>query len=301
VQIPPNIIKCVVFLGTRLRSEIQYIGTAFLVGYELEERDHGATECYAVTARHVIEAMNGRDLVNGGPSKCASIDNCSHFRLNTRQHGCSEISLPLSEWIFHPDDRIDVAVACMPDFDGDHLWIPRSMLLSTEKAAHQGIGPGDELFFPGLFTRHVGTSANVPIIRTGNIAAMPTEPVQTPLGKARSYLAEARSIAGLSGSPVFVVQERGKIGEEYVVQLTFPTYWLLGMAQGHYGAGSLLDSDDKTMGDAWGHKSVNIGISFVTPADSILEVLDDPRLAIQRAEHFKEILAKRADNGAELD
>lgn len=71
------------------------------------------------------------------------------------------------------------------------------------------IGPGDELFLPGLFSPHKEESRNIPIIRTGTIAAMNEEPVPVELpGKIKvlmdAYLAECRSIGGLSGSPVFV-------------------------------------------------------------------------------------------------
>jgi hypothetical protein len=56
----------------------------------------------------------------------------------------------------------------------------------------------------GLFKSHYGEQRNIPIIRIGNIAALPEEPVQTHYcGPTDAYLVEVRSIAGLSGSPVF--------------------------------------------------------------------------------------------------
>ena len=45
---------------------------------------------------------------------------------------------------------------------------------------------------------------NLPIVRLGAIAAMPGEYIKTDWGCLRAYLIEARSIGGLSGSPVFI-------------------------------------------------------------------------------------------------
>ena len=57
----------------------------------------------------------------------------------------------------------------------------------------------------GLYTSQYGSVRNIPIARTGNVAAIPDEPVWTGRGFAAGYLVEARSIAGLSGSPAFLV------------------------------------------------------------------------------------------------
>jgi hypothetical protein len=44
----------------------------------------------------------------------------------------------------------------------------------------------------------------MPIGRHGSLAMMPSEPIQTDLGFADVYLIKARSMGGISGSPVFV-------------------------------------------------------------------------------------------------
>jgi len=64
-------------------------------------------------------------------------------------------------------------------------------------------GVGDEVVTVGLYTSHYGVDKNIPVVRVGNIAALPDEPVLTSSGYVRAYLIETRSIAGLSGSPVF--------------------------------------------------------------------------------------------------
>jgi hypothetical protein len=66
----------------------------------------------------------------------------------------------------------------------------------------EAIGIGDEVFMVGLFRNHLGRDRNEPIIRVGNIAAMPTDPIRSQVyGDMRAILVEARSIGGLSGSP----------------------------------------------------------------------------------------------------
>jgi hypothetical protein len=50
-----------------------------------------------------------------------------------------------------------------------------------------------------------GRQRNIPIVRIGNVASMPHEPVATKnRGAIEAYLVEARSVGGLSGSPVLV-------------------------------------------------------------------------------------------------
>ena len=68
------------------------------------------------------------------------------------------------------------------------------------------VGIGDELITVGLFTQRHGAQKKIPIVRSGIIAAMPDEPFEDQnTGKPyHAYLVEARSIGGLSGSPVFV-------------------------------------------------------------------------------------------------
>ena len=76
----------------------------------------------------------------------------------------------------------------------------------TEKVIKENeIEVGEEVFVTGLFSHHHGQSKNIPIVRVGNISAMPEEKIQTKEHLMDAYLIEARSIGGLSGSPVFVI------------------------------------------------------------------------------------------------
>ena len=97
------------------------------------------------------------------------------------------------------------------------------------------------------------------------------------------YLAEGRSIGGLSGSPVFVrntvkmpVQTPdGKIG-------TFSGLGgshLLGMVHGHWDV-------PPTFSEMEQEEKVNMGVSIVVPAKKILETLYNPELTALRKKHW---------------
>ena len=157
--------------------------------------------------------------------------------------------------------------------------IPASMLLTRAIAEEHTIGPGDELFFPGLLVTHHGKNRNLPIIRAGTIAAMREEPVLTKAyGEIDAYLVEARSIGGLSGSPVFVNVGPGRGG---IVIHEGPSFFLLGLMHGHYD--SELTDTDIALEDEPRAGQVNMGIAIVIPAEKIREALDQEEFAAQRA------------------
>ncbi len=77
-----------------------------------------------------------------------------------------------------------------------------SLFATDEIIKDQNIGLGDEVFITGLFGYVAGSQKNIPIVRVGNIAMMPDEKVPTEGEPMEAYLIEARSMGGLSGSPV---------------------------------------------------------------------------------------------------
>jgi hypothetical protein len=130
----------------------------------------------------------------------------------------------------------------------------------------------------------------MPIIRHGNIAMMPKEQIQTELGYADVYLIEARSLGGLSGSPVFV---RPTIctaipDNQWGLKHNF-SYGhgatLLGLMHGHW------DVKESEMNKAFfthdRKHGVNYGIAIVVPAYKIVETLNRPELIELRAQAEK--------------
>ena len=134
------------------------------------------------------------------------------------------------------------------------------------------LGIGNEVAFAGLFVNHHGRLRNEPIVRFGNIAAMPAEPVSAKVGDIEAYLVESRSVGGLSGSPVFV-----DVGHYRSVNRRLeprPTgnmmMYLLGIMNGHWDA----PKEAAAVDDGISTEYVNMGIAVVTPIDKLLKVIE---------------------------
>ena len=135
----------------------------------------------------------------------------------------------------------------------------------------------------GYFRYHAGQFRNIPIVRTGNIAAFPDEPLQIRSVPMNAYLVEVRSIGGLSGSPVFTNLPAFRLvdGQAKVVQ-GGQRHYLLGLLKGHY------DDDDEDLVESAGKiEGVNIGIGVVTPVEDIIETMKNPDLVEHRKEMYE--------------
>lgn len=268
--VPDEVRKCVVFIFYKSTKGLRLAGTGFFISVpsNIPERIH----VYLVTAKHVIKKIEE-----------TSIDNKVYVRINQRDNKPSKlIYSDLTGWKYHPSEsNIDVAVLpWAPDPSVyDFRSVPSEMAVTQEIITKEGISCGDEVFLTGLFGSHYGKQRNLPIIRIGNIASMPEEKIVTKeMGEIEAYLIEARSMGGLSGSPVFVhisSLRNGKLrlGGE-------PIYWL-GMVHGHYDLPE-LDSLDAMSEDNLVNLIINMGIAIVVPSTKILEVLNQRELSEAR-------------------
>jgi len=79
----------------------------------------------------------------------------------------------------------------------DYLCLPHDMLLDQDIINKENVSLGDNVFMTELFVRHIGKEKNIPIVRIGNISAMPEEPIYNKLfGNMDAYLIELRSLGG---------------------------------------------------------------------------------------------------------
>lgn len=261
MQIPDQVKKSVVFIGYRMADgSTRVAGTAFFIA-----EDEG-TFAFLVTARHVVESVR----------RLGVTDFCA--RINTKAGEAAWATIPNDDWRFHPTDAaVDIAfIKTVIPAEMDHLAIRTSTAITAARLLEHEIGAGDEVFVVGLFRHHHGERRNIPIVRTGSIAALAEEPVQTARGLIDADLIEARSIGGLSGSPVFV-----NLGVVRAVRNEFkhcaagPVFFLLGLIHGHYDVNaSEVDACWPAI-DANGviPDKVNVGIAIVTPVASLLEAI----------------------------
>jgi len=261
--VPDEIRKCAAFLCYKADHDIKLAGTTFFVGTPMVGTN-GIQFVYLVTARHIIDGIRRK-----------STDQMVYVRVNMRDKPAQLVKFPIERWLFHPQDAaVDVAITpwAPPADVVDYLTIPVSMAATDEVISREGIGIGDEVCLTGLFVNHYGQQRNLPIVRIGNIALMPEEPVQTQdLGFIDAFLVEARSIGGLSGSPVFVhLAGIRRVGKKS--QLKGSVFYWLGLMHGHW---DLPVSDiDALVKDTLSNQRVNMGIAIVVPVSKILEVLN---------------------------
>lgn len=269
MMVPDEVRKCAVFLGMRLADgSIYHRGTGALVARRI--RDDLYLH-YLVTAKHTID--NIRDK---------GVDQVQ-VRVNT-QTGSRWIGTPIGDWFAHPDDpTIDVAASgfMIPE-DADHKYFPLHSQTTSEYITENEVGPGEETLMVGLFGYHQGVERAIPIVRVGNIAAMPGERVRTRIGMMEAYLIESRSLRGLSGSPVFlnlglIRQVHGvvAIAKNPVTKGGFYTF--LGLVHGHFRIDG-LELDDSERDSFDNETLLNAGIAIVTPAWKMMEVLDQPMI-----------------------
>lgn len=268
--IPEDIRKCVAFLAIRAaEGEFKFVGSIFWIGQEQPLSPEGrafADPIYAVTARHVIDAI--RKL---GTSEI-------YIRVNLRDGDSGWVRSDLGDWFVHPtDSTVDVAIL-KAGLDGqwDHVAIPYSLCVTDELTQKHEIGLGDEVFVTGLFRHHHGTRRNIPIIRVGNLSAMAEEKIQTrDFGLMEALLVEARSIGGLSGSPVFVNLGVTRMIDGQVKQSTGSlVFFLIGLIHGHFDIGSgNIDALEPDAVDVLSGQHVNTGMAIVTPIHRVHSVI----------------------------
>jgi hypothetical protein len=276
MRVPEFVQKCVGFIGeVEHRDEKGIVygdlhGTGFFVSVRSKVRGR---YLYLVTARHVAEELKDSDIF---------------VRVNKKGGGTTEMLGDHSGiWYLHPTDvTCDVAVTQLPYVqEADILGVPFSETVDSDFLAKNSIGIGDEVFITGLFSPVADESHNMPIVRHGNIAMMPSKQIQTELGYADVYLVETRSLGGLSGSPVFV-RPTGVVptqqwlhGQGSAILGLQDNMKLLGMMHGHWDVKESEMNNPRLNHD---RRGVNYGIGICVPAYKIAETINCPPLLEMR-------------------
>jgi hypothetical protein len=287
VRVPDVILKSVGFIGEVTHRDSSGIsgdlhGTGFFIA--IPSSITGLFFFCFVTALHVVKDLLGREI---------------YVLVNKKGGGVTALSSLAGSglWTHPTDPTADVAVIPMSqDPSADYIAVAVKDFATPELMQAQNIGIGDEVVITGLFTPAPGTKRNMPIIRHGNIAMLPEEQIETDMGYADVYLVEARSIGGLSGSPVFarptvfvqVVLEDGTTRTLHGIGDQYP---LLGMMHGHWDIRESEINSPQVLHDR--KRGVNYGIGIVVPATKIIETINRPELLAMRKRFEEEFTRDR--------
>lgn len=288
-MLPKHLLQCVLFLGVMEKGQFSPRATGFVVSVNHDDK-FGFR--YLVTAEHVVQ-------------RAMQLNQNLWVRSNRKDGTVMQVEFSAVDWAFHPNNATepaDVAI-CSINFDDkeEYSIVPlsgrQSVAATPDVMEKLHIGLGDDLVIAGLFRSHYGQHRNVPIVRSGNIAMMPGEPIWTKGGSLRAYLVEARSIGGLSGSPVFVSRSPMQIVDGQSKWSEGGQLYLLGLMHGHFDVQNI--NDDIQVGP--GLPGINTGIGIVVPVEKILETIHQPSLHARRTQIVAEMEAaqKKVDSGAE--
>jgi hypothetical protein len=280
--------KNAVFIGAW--QDGQFIPKA--TGFVVSVQEGQYTFPYVVTAEHVVVGLQGRGY------------DAPYIRMNRVDGSMAAIETYYDDWHFHPeptaDVRTDVAV-CLQSLDRCEViysHTPLDAFITPDLIERFEVGIGTEIAVIGLFTSHHGRDKNIPVVRMGNIAAMPEEPIKTKYaGFIDAYLVEARSISGLSGSPVWA--RIGPIRPDYKnrrLMFIEERQYLLGLMHGHF---DVLDLEEDAVADSKTGRGINTGMGVVVPAYRIVETLMSPDAKAQRLEIIQQMQAQ--EPGATAD
>lgn len=266
MKIPAEVLKAVGFVCYQDQSTgaLVPVGSFFFLGHDAPNGSTISPRMYAVTALHVIQGLKSKGVLD------------TYLRLNPKvpDQNLIGVRLPLAKWTSHSTDKsIDAAIAEIGiPAEADHLVLPFSICANEQTFSANEVTLGDEVFISGFFNQHFGTSRNIPVVRTGNLAALGEEKISTEaFGAIDGLLVEARSTGGLSGSPVFLnLGIVRSIGGNIKYSTSGETaFFLIGLIHGHFLAKA----------GASGAENINAGIAIVVSVASIRSVITDYELA----------------------
>ena len=241
------------------RNDSGFVAVGFVVAIESSVQNT-YRYYYVVTNRHVIRDLQ-RVVV----------------RLKAFPFGFKIVSFAQAE--FQRDAKLDVAIAALPEVEeASFAFLTKATALAPESLERLKIGYGTDVFMPSRVVRAnmQYRQRNVSVIRYGNIALIPQ--CEEPF-----YLVEMRSVAGHSGSPVFVYPGPLIFGRARKPEEDFAPM-LLGINRGHIEEYThILAEVNGTLSKHPHLRSVtNMAISQVIPAWNIFEMLESKKFKSQR-------------------
>jgi hypothetical protein len=242
-------------------------GSGFLIGVPFQQKINGLqhSHVYAVTNSHVIR--------KGSPV----------IRMNRREGGLDAIPLEPSQWIHHPYGD-DIAVCPIQITDSDRAaFTLKDALLTREALQEFDIGIGSDVVTIGRFISHEGKQQNLPVVRFGNIAMMPLEPILNDFTQLRqeSFLIECHSTGGYSGSVVFASNRAFDNDDKQggIIGINWGNIYSTELVRNRMAEPLIIDEEEVK----WRVRS-NSGMMGVVPAWKLIELLELEELFVKRYE-----------------
>jgi len=272
--------KSVGFIYKKTNDEFQVSGTGFFVSVK-SERVPTKSHMYFVTAKHVLQKSNGE--LNEIALRLNTFDDHSHLTIlsNDKLH-----------FYTHKEDDVDIVVfPCRPNVKTyDYIPVNSDIISTKDIIEKEKIKEGTNILFSGLFSNHVGTQKNQPIVRFGKTSLISDEKIlwdvdDTPAKMVDLYLMECQSYGGNSGSPVFFDLERFNQTDKNQIKISNKIY-LAGIMTGSFRHEIEIDTPE-TINKIFSKH--HIGISAVTPAYKLHEILFSKELIKHRNKNDKEL------------
>jgi hypothetical protein len=287
MRVKPEDLKVVAYVCEARAGQITPVGTAFLARLcEQKPESKNRHFYYWVTAQHVISNIQNAPILR------INRKNSIPFEKKTgKDEWCLHSHSDIAVFPFRVDDKtlceldvtpVDTLLFATPDYKRPNLGdIPR-----TQNPLDISIG--DDVIFFGLFAQHGGKDKNLPIVRFGNVARVPTEETikiqidAVPTYRSIiAYLVEAKSWGGQSGSPAFWQAEFTFKPKNVNVKPEEKTRkrvsCLMGIVSSHFDISQKAQSTKGMLDDIT--TKLNTGIAIVVPAHFIADlIMNDPDL-----------------------
>ena len=262
--IPTKFLNCVVAIGKDDgKGGIFWMGTGFLFGYRLPDRQYGENiySVYLVSNKHVLKGQQ-YIYIRFNPQGGKPAQNHKLVIIN----GNTNLSK------FHPKDGVDVAVVCIPQsyldnlirngVNPDFFTFDTESYLRGDLITHE-VTEGDGVFALGYPMGNVGNTRQYVILRNGVIARI-HDMLE---GYSTDYIVDAPVFPGNSGGPVIVKPELTYItGTKPQKQSR-----LIGLVK------SYIPYQDIAISPQTGRARVifeeNTGLTNVEPVDYIIETI----------------------------
>jgi len=266
----------------------QPIGTGFIVGYPISE-DGEKIIPIIVTAKHVIGDNN--KILARFSTKEGEVPKFVEYDLeNLRQN---------NDYWEHPNDEgVDIAAFRTPHFNqADYEPLPLDLIATKDIFNELNICETDRIIFPSLLVNFMGFSRNYPVMRDGTIALIPQEkvPMKYKVGskeintKQEVILADATSIPGASGSPIFLWPGPRIVNQSFQIGGNKP--YLIGIMHGFYPAWpqEIIELGTTT---AKAMYRENSGIAIIFPSWKLNDIFKQEKF-LNRIEELKSEIEKK--------